>query len=195
MTRMRRRVAVGAVGMIAAVLVAAGVAWACTGMPALTVPMNEVAPTGQMVANVSLTPGQVPNGTPVDIRWNTLDGPTLATVTAGVSDKATVSLKVPDVAPGVYYLVLTPGGNGRLASEAIEVTSPGTPQAAPSVWSERNRRRESGRHTSSPSGLPFVAGTVLLLVGAAALSTAGVVGLRRSRVPVSGPAGSRSSIG
>jgi len=127
-------VAVGLTGLAAS-------AWACTSTPIMTLqPVVPVAAAdtasapGRFAAaasdsqlTVKMTNGAWAPTQAVQIHWNGLAGPLLATTQGG---NFSASVQVPQVAPGVYYLTATdPAGTTRI-SQALEVTGPATGTAA-----------------------------------------------------------------
>lgn len=163
--------AIAGFGLLGAVVLPSGTASACAAMPALSAPINAV-PSTEVTTNVSITAEQVVAGTPLAIHWNSPEGATLATVSPGTGETTAVKLKVPDVAPGVYYLVLTSNEKGRVATQAMEVAGPGSPQVA--TFSGSARRNNLDALTSHPTP-PFAPGVAMLAVGLTALAGAVVV--------------------
>lgn len=127
---------------------------------------------------------------PVELRWNGIRGPALATAIAGGGSHSTefaAEVTVPEVAPGVYYLVLASGeaGVGRAAFEVTAVspvmsTAFGAESSAADVWSTT-----SSSATTEGTAPGLALGTGMLAVGLVALFTGATVGaVRGSRVPV-----------
>ncbi len=179
-----KRLVVASFAAVSSALLVASVAWACTsqarsfGLDALAAPKGtEVRATGEAV---------VPAGSPLTIRWNSASGPVLAEVTS--SDKFTVPLRVPDVAPGVYYLVAT-SGDTALARAALEVTGDTAMVTAtpPQAWSAVQSGSLAVGAPSGGSGVnpSLVIGMGLLSFGAVGLAGGfGVVAVRRRRATV-----------
>jgi len=110
----------------------ASLAWACTPqarMFALT-PL-----AGSPGRPVTVTGDAVPPGAAVQIRWNSSSGAPLAETTADASGKFSAVGPIPEVAPGIYYVVATTGSQGQAAPQiariAFEVT--GSPEASSSL--------------------------------------------------------------
>jgi len=91
--------------------------------------------------SVNVTGDSVLPGTPVEIRWNSAQGQPVASTTADDSGSFSVAATVPEVAPGVYYIVASAGAAGQPAPQiariAFEVTGaapvPGVQASAPNV--------------------------------------------------------------
>jgi len=116
----------------------------------------------------------------VEVRWNALDGPLLATA-QGPSFSAPA--KIPAADPGLYtVLVLERGSGGALGSTgraAFQVTSGTTPRPSPD---RPSMTPTTATPTSSSTSVPAAAAAV----GGAALLTLGAIGgafaaRRRSR--------------
>lgn len=161
----------------AAALVTASVAWACTsqassfGLDALAAPSgSEIRATGEAV---------VADATPLTIRWNSASGPVVAEVTS--SDEFSVPVRIPDVSPGVYYLVAV-SGDTAMARAAFEVTGDAiaAPAPADSAWSTS---RDLNPGTSGGNGVDssLVAGMVLLSLGLVGLAGGFTVATARRR--------------
>jgi len=140
----------------------------------LEVRPGSVAPGSEVT--VFGTPGWAP--TPVAIRWNTLDGQVLATfptTSGGNASFGPGTVKVPDVAPGVYELVGTQDApetqialRGVPARARIVVTGPGG--AAPPPLPETPPVR--ALQTLKESGGPSTSSLVLLGLGLFAVTLA-----------------------
>ena len=108
----KRRVLVGVTGCLAAVLVAASSSFGCASLALIEVNPNVVKP-GQ---EVSWKGTFFIKDEPVQIRWNTLDGPVLATGVPPSADNGLHGnwrfvegkMTIPnDVAPGTYLVIAT----------------------------------------------------------------------------------------
>jgi len=177
---------------LAAVMVSASIAWACTAQFYL----NQVTPSAAPArATVSLT-GSSQVQAPVEIRWNTATGPRVDTATTGSAASFSSQITVPDVAPGVYYLVVVSSGQ-KLASAPLQVTDPSantpSPAASGDLWTGFDVNQPSidglGGVSKAPGGLKagLVLGMGLLAVGTvAAVSTLAVIGRARRRSAKSG---------
>lgn len=192
---------VTAVGFFALslVLALAGLAWACTAQAELQIIPPAYGPAGSQVSVSGNSGTYLPH--PVEIRWNSAAGPVLAAseTSAGPETGRTFSTQVtiPEVSPGVYYLLATIEGQG-VARAAFEVTSAGV-TTAPSVGARPTAGVEAdlwsalgpstARNAPAASALPergasspaLIAGTAFLALGAAALSAGAVVALGRKR--------------
>jgi Ca2+-binding RTX toxin-like protein len=91
-----RRIYVGVLGVLAVPLTVVSLAWACVPRGAVTVSPAS-APAGSVV---SVTATGFPN-VPVDVRWNGLSGPRLA---SGMGPTFTAEVTVPSVAAGDYVI-------------------------------------------------------------------------------------------
>lgn len=176
----RRHVGGLVVAILGGILGVAGVAWACTPQAGISpLPIQAAAPRTEVaVSGQSTTPGTV------EIRWNGLRGPVLATASADKGEHGTgfdTTVAIPDVAPGVYYLVLAAGDHG-VGRAAIEVTgAPGT-SPTPAATTAALWEPLAGDAALSSSGGSAKAGVALLAVGLVALMVGvGVAGVRRRR--------------
>lgn len=186
MTMRGRTAGIIGVGFLTGFMALGATAWGCTvqaGIDPLLVqsgrPGTKLAVTGEAIA-----PG------PVELRWNGIRGPVVATAIAGGGSHSTefaAEVTVPEAAPGVYYLVLASGdaGVGRAAFEVTAVppatsTAQGGGFSAADVWSTT-----SSSATTDGASPALALGTGMLAVGLVALFTGATVGaVRRSRVPV-----------
>jgi hypothetical protein len=165
-----RRWAIGGLSGVGAVLVAGATAWACVSGPAVN------------LSTVNAKPGQevTVNGTnfsrpdPVTVRWNSLDGPVLATLDKPVSNVVTGAFTVPaDAKAGNYVVILSQtGADGKLSQLPVRALLTVTPEngAAPVVGAS-----VSQTDTARPAGLVStdndISGATLALIG---LGVAGV---------------------
>lgn len=166
-----RRIVTAAFGGVTALVAAASMAWACTGQPVMQLAGQPVGEAGSKVALNVLASSQLATA-PVSVHWNALNGPTLATASLP-AEGGTMQVTVPQVGPGVYYLVLDagPAGVGRAA---FEVTAPAGVLAERSAW-------DPGQRPSSSTSGPLTAGMVMLAVGLVGLGGFGLVTAARSR--------------
>lgn len=185
--------AVVAVGIAAALMGAAGLAWACTYEPrnftlsALAGPRS----TPLTVTGHGLSPEGM-----VELRWNGVTGPTLASVAADSKGDFSTQVTVPDVRPNVYTIVAVAGAQG-LAQGSFEVLPDAgraaSPGAAAAVVPEPARpwspspelatdRTEAGDSTALGVGL--LAGGLVTIFGSFA-----VVASRRRRLAATDAAG------
>jgi hypothetical protein len=106
--RTKRLGVAGALVGVTGILTLASAAFACTNLAAL----NLSSSSGQAGSQVTVTGsafGRVPKNTPVDLHWNGLAGPILATVTpdaAGAINPTTLTIPA-DARPGFYTIVAT----------------------------------------------------------------------------------------
>jgi len=172
------------------VLSTAGAAWACTSQPRLLA----VSPIRERPGEAVTITGEGVPAPVVAIRWNTLNGPKLAEVTPQAGSFST-SIVVPDVAPGVYFvLVETTAGVARAAFEVA--AGPGNRSAVSSLSGqgvETGLWQGFGRNASgtgladnapsprSGSNAPLAAGIALLGAGLVAMTGLGGVAYRGRR--------------
>jgi hypothetical protein len=172
-------------------LVAAAAAFACTNLAEL----NLSSSSGQAGSQVTVTGSafaRAPRNTPVDLHWNGVNGPVLATVTPDAAGAiGPMQLTIPaDAAPGYYVVVATQteiatGLNpwGLPSRAGFQVLGPGAaPAAAASATS-------AGSSSSGVSG-GFIALSVALGVSGLLLFAFGAatfVGVYRRRVPTPSP--------
>lgn len=155
----------------------AGVAFACT---VLAPEVYSITPESAAPGSTVVVRGQdVRSDAPVEIRWNAAKGDLLA-VAMPEARALSTTVRIPDVAPGVYYLNLV-ASDGRVGRAAIEVAAAeGTVSApAPQLWPSTGAEPavEAGRGSSS-------AGVALLAVGVVGLFAGATVAvIRRRRVP------------
>lgn len=174
-------------GVVFLVLGAISYAWACTPSAATTLS----APSGAAEERVTMNGTAFHKGVPVEIRWNSVSGPVLATAT-GPDFSLPVTIPA-DAKPDAYYLFAVQHddrGNviGRGAS-TFDVIAGRPGIAAPSVADQPRAGSaaspSSGLDTSPASAtddrLPLLGlGAALAAVGAVALFAGfGVVGVRR----------------
>lgn len=167
--RGRRMAVVGMAVVAGTLMVMSGLAWACTNF--LRVDSVNPATTRALTKATAQGTG-APAGAAVELRWNTVDGPPLATVKANDLGAFAAEVQVPNVPSGIYVIVAKV--DSFVARTAIEVQpSPGQANAgytdaAPS---------SSG---STPAG-----GTVLLAIGLVVLAGGALaVSSRRRRATV-----------
>lgn len=171
----------GAFGTTVAVT---GLAWACTAQAPVDV-RPATAPPG---AGITVDGGSSPGS--VEIRWDSAEGPLLATAPA--ENGFAVGVRVPDAAPGVHTVVaVVRGDDGRVLSRgnvAFEVTAPGGTPAATMAgvnqWQSGARAADQVVASSSRAGLSQLSlGVGLLAVGLVALAGGfAAAGVRRRRV-------------
>lgn len=175
----RRTVLVSGCASIAAALGFVGVAFACTPLASMSVSRNAAPPDRNPLAMT--VNGQEFERAPVEIRWNAVTGPLLAT-----ADGPTFSLTATapaDVVPGVYYVVAvqrdTDGSVKKRLSATMEIPgSSGTVSPAPRFPSAA----QPGLDTATNETFADRWGVGLLSVGVVVLGAGGVAaGVSRSR--------------
>ena len=197
----RKRARIVGVAALAWILGVAGVAFACTPITSMRVTPAGVAATAgadKTDSKASAKPGEtvtvtVLNGADAfsggaEVRWNSMNGPLLATVN---QRNFSVPVEVPTQArPGVYYLVVAaPEPSGGVVGKAVTtlmVTSSDEPAAAPaqSPWDSPSATPTAADTISTK----FALGLALLSVGLVILFagvTVNVVGRRRAPVETS----------
>jgi len=170
-----------ALGTGAVVVLAAAVAWACTPQTRLMAPQVQkaVAGTAITIQGDSVTPG-----TPVAIHWSGLNGAQLAQAVAGQSGNFSATITVPQVAPGVYFVMAVPAGDAAVARVPFQVTGGASAEATGStgLWegfSAAGRQIDSApasQGSTSPAGLGL--GIVLMAAGLGVAAAAAVVMVR-----------------
>ncbi len=169
-----RRAGTGVVlGALALVLSVTSMAWACTAQVNVMGPLS-----GAPGSEVTVKGGAAPANGQVFILWNALDGQRLATADTNGAGDFSATVTVPEVAPGVYFMVIA--GEDRsegVARMAFEVTPAAGAQPILQPVAEL---ATAGANQSSDAGL--AAGAVLLAVGLVALfSGITVAAVRRTR--------------
>lgn len=138
--------------LLMAIVVSAGAgAFACTNISTLNIsdssgrPGARVLVTGTSFGNSSPTGRRTTTPLPVRIRWNAVEGPTLAELAPDAAGNISASITIPDASPGRYvifavqqdadayhmygtpariaYEVLTPDGRSAPPAEASAVSS------------------------------------------------------------------------
>ena len=124
---MSRRISLGIIGALAAVLASVSVAWACVPQASLS-----VTPTsGPAGSTVTVNGSGFPAGETAEVRWESKTGPVLATATGPTFS---VRITIPSAAPGVHYISGAVVGEHRDHSAtvaAFRITVPGAPPPAP----------------------------------------------------------------
>ena len=165
-----RRWAIGGLSAAGAVLLAGAAAWACVSGPAIN------------LSTVNAKPGQevTINGTnfskpdPVQVRWNALDGPILATFAPPQSGAVTGTITVPaDAKAGNYVLILSQtSADGKLSQQPIRALLTVTPDGgATPVVGGAVAQPDTARATGLVTDDNSISGTTLALIG---LGVAGV---------------------
>jgi len=175
----------------------ASLAWACTPQARMLALSPIAASPGR---SVTVNGDSVAPGADVALRWNSAQGERLALTTADAAGTYSVSGTVPNVAPGIYYIVATAGIAGQPAPQmariAFEVTGAagGGTQASASklpdatassqLWSGFDPAdanvSNAGTQTSTGAAHPgAAAGFGLLAAGAVGLISATALIARR----------------
>lgn len=115
------------VGVVAALLGAAGLAWACTAQSSITAidPSSGAQGTTVTLSGEGFRPG------PVEIRWDSPKGQVIGMATAepgrvegALGASFVTSVTIPDAAPGRHVIVAVPSGTLFAAPAPFEVTAP-----------------------------------------------------------------------
>jgi len=180
---MLRRVVAGGFGVTVAFLAVTSTAWACTSSPTMTlVPAAPAAVAGSSsgpgafaaaapssAVTVKMTGGEWASDQAVQIHWNGLAGPVLATTQGG---NFSVPIQVPQVNPGVYYVTATdPGGTTRV-SQALEVTGPAR-AAGPVPATPRTSPAATHGGSDVMLGAGLLGGGLVAVFSVVALTTVG----------------------
>ena len=118
-----RRVVVGVVGVLAAVLASVSLAWACVPQGYLSL----TPASGPAGSTVTAKASGFPAGSTVEIRWMSKTGQVLST---GTGPSFSTPIKILAAAPGVYYVSAATTGEHRDHSAtvaAFRIAAPGTP--------------------------------------------------------------------
>jgi len=155
---------------MALIVVAGSFAWACTPQAHMQIIPPAFGPAGTQVA---VTGGTAYGSAPVEVRWNSPDGPVLASVQSLTATQGVfhAQVTIPVVSPDVYYLVAVVQGRG-VARAAYEVTTAedsaeqtsaaGTPPAkgvSNDLWS--GLAASTGAYPASTGAYPAQAGAAL----------------------------------
>ncbi len=169
-----------ALGLLVVILTA-GKAWACVPQPFIFLEPASSGPPGSEVTVQGLRFGE-PD---IEIRWQTPDGPTLATATG---TDFSVPVTIPQVPPGLYALLViarAPGGGIDSVQPAVfQVTEEGSSGASQQLPQESPREQpgeDVGPAPSSASPSPVGDVAVLAAGVAALLALGGLCGNRLAR--------------
>lgn len=150
-----------------------GAAFACTAQPQVYSLQPESATPGSAI---TVSGESVTGSSPVEIRWNGVGGPLLATATP-VQGRFATQVKVPNVSPGIYSVMLvTSDGTARAAFEVVGAAAPAPAPAAP-LWANAGAPAVDSHASPGPSSL----GVALLAVGLAGLFAGSAVAVVRRR--------------
>jgi hypothetical protein len=115
-------------GVLAIPLTAAALAWACT--PSASMQLDGVAASGPVATSVPLTASGFPEGGAIEIRWDTIGGPVLA---SGTGPTLSTAVTIPESAPGDHIILAVgnkPDGS-RFDVTSVVYTIPGAAPEAP----------------------------------------------------------------
>jgi len=181
-------------------LAIASFAWACTGQPQVFMLTPQTGPSGVEVT----VAGQMVTQGPVEIRWTgngISEGLKLADSFAGPNAAFSIPVRIPQSAPGVYYITVE-AGDRSIARTTFEVTGETAVSAAPvsgqarqsrtvpaDLWRGFTDASDSSFQESGPASLSDPApgqgslvGLALSGTGAVALGGLSVVAMQRRRV-------------
>lgn len=108
-------------GVVAVLMLGLGLAWACTPTSSIVL-LPETGPTASKITVSGQVAPDAGSAAPVEIRWNSVSGLLLGTVTADATRNFSAEVTVPDVAPGVYY-VLAISGKAEAGRASYEVAT------------------------------------------------------------------------
>ena len=120
---MSRRFVVATVGSLAALVATASVAWACVPQGYLSLTPD----TGPAGSTVTAKTSGFPDGTTIEIRWESKTGTVLK---SGPGPGFTVPIRIPSAAPGIHYVSAAVIGEHRDHSATVagfRVVVPGQP--------------------------------------------------------------------
>ncbi len=170
-------VAAALLAALAAALLAASVAWGCIPQPLISVQPRSSGPAGSQVTVEGLA---ISGG--AEIRWNSVEGPRLATASG---PHFSVPVTIPQAPEGLYTVIVverTPNGDlGSSGRAAFLVTPAGTgagPEAPSGGGGESPTTVASGPAPSSGPGVGMVAAGA---AGIAVLAGLGAAWLSRRR--------------
>lgn len=106
------------------VLGAISSAWACT-IVATSVGVSPPAAPERSAVRIQGT--SVTSGLPVEVRWNSVDGPILGTAVSGRKGEFVVEATVPASIPGMYALVAVAPDQAGVGRAAFQITEPPVP--------------------------------------------------------------------
>lgn len=179
-----------------ALVLGASAAWACTNL-ATTNLSSASGTSGQsitMTGSSFHTPTVAKPGpaVPVNIHWNSVTGPVLATAIPDATGNISATVTIPQAPPGYYVMIASQQANGvdeygTPARSAFQVITPGQhPAVTP------NAGQSAGVATSSPSSTGVIALTVALGVAGLALFGAGATSFARQARRRAVPAAQRA---
>ena len=165
-----RRWAIGGMSAVGAVVVAGAAAWACVSGPAVNLSTINAKPGQEVTINGT----NFSKADPVTVRWNSLDGPVLATLDKPASGIVTGKFTVPaDAKAGNYVVILSQSSSdGKLSQLPVRALLTVTPEngAAP-VVGKSIVSQDAARPVGLVSTNNDISGASLALIG---LGVAGV---------------------
>src|SRR4051794_37732407 len=114
MSRMSRGAVLATMIGVAAIVGAAGVAWACTTFSMI----NLSASSGQPGSEIMVTGENAAPNSQVVLRWDSRTAPQVAAATVDAAGKFAVPVKAPEASGGVHVLLAT-DGQGQIARGAF----------------------------------------------------------------------------
>ena len=183
--------------LLMAIGVGAGAgAFACTNISTLNIsdssgrPGDRVLVTGTSFGNSSPTGRRTATPLPVRVRWNAVEGPTLAELAPDAAGNISASITIPDASPGRYVVFAVQQDAdgyhmyGTPARIAYEVLTPDGRSAPPA---------EASGVSSSVGGASAGLPVILVVLGTlgGALFVVGFVSFARLLKPGDRPAASR----
>ena len=179
---MRKRL-IGATGVVAAVLVTAATAFACTNLASLNISSSSGSPGTTL--QISGTAYAIKGGSDVVVRWDSLTGPILATVKPDATGTIHGTVTVPaEAKPGPHVILAT---QDYTDAKGVTTAAYGTPAragftigavpAAPAASEAAATSAAAADTSGSSSGL--IALTIALGVGGLALFGAGLAVVAR----------------
>jgi hypothetical protein len=173
---MKRFGIIGAAAVGVAVVALASAAFACTNLAALNL-SSSAGPAGTQVTVTGSAFARVPKNTPVELHWNGVNGPLLATITpdaAGAINPTNITIPA-DAKPGFYAIVATQTEVATgLAPWGIPARAGFTVQGPGAAPAQTPAPASVGTSESGVSG-GFIALSVILGVGGLALFAFGAV--------------------
>lgn len=190
----------GGVGAAFGLIMGLGLAWACTPTSSIVL-LPETGPAGSKITVAGQVAPDAGPAAPVEIRWNSVSGLLLGTVSPDASRNFSAEVTVPEVGEGIYYVMAISGKAeaGRASFQVVQpeqpTTAAGEPAGSPrsisaDVWSglERPNAGTSSPISAPPDAAPrnagIFAGTALVAIGLSALATHLILGCRPKRKPV-----------
>jgi len=174
----------GATAVAAAALLGGVAAFACTNLATI----ETATPTGRAGTLVTITgssftaPSDGGTASPVEVRWNGVEGPVLTSLTPDATGAVSGSFTLPEASPGHYVVVATQlddegkpqfGTPARSGFEILGASGVATapPAAQPATAATSTSASSSSDGASVPLALVGVLGVVSLGVFAAGLAS------------------------